>query len=304
LAERDNSLRGPFVHKSVLLEEALKYLNCNKKSVVLDCTIGCAGHAFEILKIVSPKGMLIGMDADKDSVEEAEKKLRAFYGNFRLFHGNFADFDRILNNLNIKAVDAMLFDFGISSFQLDDNQRGFSFNSSGPLDMRIDRQKGLPLWKILEVMTESQIGTVIKDFGEERHWRRIARAIIEERRISPIRDGIRFAEIVENALGSSYNSRINPATKTFQAFRIFINDELGMIKKALSKAPAFLSRGGRIVTISFHSLEDRIVKHTFKTFAQNHVLKVVTKKPIEPGQKEISQNPRSRSAKLRSAERI
>jgi len=145
------------VHKSVLLQETLEYLNCNKKSVVLDCTVGCAGHAVEILKIISPKGRLIGIDADKDTLEEAEKNLKIFNGSFKLFHENFVNFNKVLDDLNIKKVDAMLFDFGISSFQLDDGQRGFSFKNSGPLDMRMDKTKGLPLWRVLENMTEIQL---------------------------------------------------------------------------------------------------------------------------------------------------
>jgi len=292
------------VHKSVLLQETLEYLNCNKKSVVLDCTVGCAGHAVEILKIISPKGRLIGIDADKDTLKEAEKKLKIFNGSFKLFHENFVNFNKVLDDLNIKKVDAMLFDFGISSFQLDDGQRGFSFKNSGPLDMRMDKTKGLPLWRVLENMTEIQVGNIIKDFGEERQWRKIARAIIEARRISPIHDSGRFAQIIANAFNYTYRTKIHPATKTFQAFRIFINDELGVIKEALLKAPEFLKKNGRVVVISFHSLEDRIVKRTFKVFTESGMLKTLTKKPITADRQEISENPRSRSAKLRSAERI
>ena len=292
------------MHKSVLLQETLEYLNCNKKSVVLDCTVGCAGHAVEILKIISPKGRLIGIDADKDTLEEAEKKLKIFRGSFKLFHENFVNFNKVLDDLNIKKVDAMLFDFGISSFQLDDGQRGFSFKNSGPLDMRMDKRKGLPLWRVLESMTEIQMGNIIKDFGEERQWRKIARSIIEARRISPIHDTGRFAQIIANAFNYTYRTKIHPATKTFQAFRIFINDELGVIKEALLKAPEFLKKNGRVVVISFHSLEDRIVKRTFKVFTESGMLKTLTKKPITANRQEISENPRSRSAKLRSAERI
>ena len=292
------------MHKSVLLQETLEYLNCNKKSVVLDCTVGCAGHAVEILKIISPKGRLIGIDADKDTLKEAEKKLKIFNGSFKLFHENFVNFNKVLDDLNIKKVDAMLFDFGISSFQLDDGQRGFSFKNSGPLDMRMDKTKGLPLWRVLENMTEIQVGNIIKDFGEERQWRKIARAIIEARRISPIHDSGRFAQIIANAFNYTYRTKIHPATKTFQAFRIFINDELGVIKEALLKAPEFLKKNGRVVVISFHSLEDRIVKRTFKVFTESGMLKTLTKKPITANRQEISENPRSRSAKLRSAERI
>ena len=292
------------MHKSVLLHETLKYLNINEKSVVLDCTLGCAGHALEILKIVSRKGMLIGIDADRETLEQAKKRLEVFNDSFRLFHNNFIDFDKALNDSGIKQVDAMLFDLGISSFQLDDGQRGFSFKSKGPLDMRMDRTKGLPLWKLLETMEESRIGAIIKDFGEERHWRRIARAIVEARRIAPVQNSEMLAQTVSGALGYKRSSRINPATKVFQAFRIFINNELNSIRDALFKAPKFLKKGGRIVVVSFHSLEDRIVKHSFKSFSESGILKTLTKRPVCPGEQEISENPRSRSAKLRCAERI
>jgi 16S rRNA (cytosine1402-N4)-methyltransferase len=292
------------VHKSVLLHETLKYLNCKENSVVLDCTVGCAGHALEILKIISPKGLLVGIDADNAALEEAEKRLKIFKGSFKLFHDNFIDFDKVLNDSGIKEVDAMLFDLGISSFQLDDGQRGFSFKSKGPLDMRMDKTKGLPLWRVLETMPENQIGVIIKDLGEERYWRRIARAIVEARRIAPIHNSCRLAEIITSALGYKRGSRINPATKAFQAFRIFINDELNAIRGTLLKAPEFLRKGGRIVVISFHSLEDRIVKHSFKAFSESGMLKTLTKRPVSPSEREISENPRSRSAKLRSAERV
>jgi 16S rRNA (cytosine1402-N4)-methyltransferase len=258
----------------------------------------------EILKTISPKGLLIGIDADKDALEEAGRKIKIFNGSFKLFHNNFIDFDKVLNNSGIKEVDAMLFDLGISSFQLDDAQRGFSFKSGGPLDMRMDRTTGLPLWKLLETMPESQIGAVIRDFGEERYWRKIARAIVEARRIDHIQSCLRLSEIVASAIGYKPSFKINPATKTFQAFRIFLNDELNSIKGALQKAPRFLKKGGRIVVISFHSLEDRIVKQTFRAFSGNGMLKVLTKRPISTTENEISLNPRSRSAKLRSAERI
>jgi 16S rRNA (cytosine1402-N4)-methyltransferase len=292
------------VHKSVLLYESLKYLKCEKNSVVLDCTVGYAGHAQEILKSISPHGRLIGIDADRESLKIAKERLRAVNGDFRLVHENFVNFDRVLNHLGIKNVDAILFDLGISSLQLDDNSRGFSFQAQGPLDMRMDREKGMPLSQALSKMTEEQIGSVIRDLGEERHWRKIARAIVSERRISPIDDTLRLAEIIKSVIGYRPGLKINPATRTFQAFRIFINDELNLLKEALLKIPGFLRKGGRVVVISFHSLEDRIVKKGFKTLSGQGILKIITKKPIKPGEKEISENSRSRSGKLRAAEKV
>jgi 16S rRNA (cytosine1402-N4)-methyltransferase len=292
------------VHKSVLSYEALKYLNCKIKSVVLDCTLGCGGHAEGILEILSPEGRLIGLDADEDSIAFAKNRLKSFYGNLSIVNENFVNFDNVLRDIGVSGVDAMLFDLGISSYQLENNLRGFSFQSKGPLDMRINTSKGLPLRQALSKMTEEEIGSVIKQFGEERHWRKIAKAIVSARRISPIDDTTRLSEVIKSALHFKAGSRISPATRTFQAFRIFINNELDVLTKALLKVPEFLNKGGRVVVISFHSLEDRIVKHTFKSFAEQGLLKILTKKPIRPAEKEILENPRSRSAKLRAAERV
>jgi 16S rRNA (cytosine1402-N4)-methyltransferase len=296
--------RGSLVHKSVLSREALDYLACKKDSIVLDCTLGCAGHAREILEIVSPHGRLIGLDADAQSIDLAKKQLKDYAGSFDIINENFLNIDNVLAKLGIAKVDAMIFDLGISSFQLENDSRGFSFQHNGPLDMRIDRNRGIPLWQALSQMTEAEIAGVIRDLGEERHWRRIAKAIISARRVSPIRDTFRLAEIIGSVSRFRAGDRIHPATRSFQAFRIFINNELDILNKVLLKAPNLLTSKGRLVVISFHSLEDRIVKHTFRLFKQQGVLNILTKKPIRPGQDEISRNPRSRSAKLRAAERI
>jgi 16S rRNA (cytosine1402-N4)-methyltransferase len=292
------------VHNSVLPREAISYLDCSKKSIVLDCTLGCAGHAKEILEIISPRGRLVGLDADRESIEFARGKLRGFKGSFDIVNENFLNFDSVLSRLGIPKVDAMLFDLGISSFQLDDNSRGFSFQNKATLDMRMDTTKGMPLWQALDRMKEQDIGSVIRDFGEERYWRSIAKAIASARMESPIKDSSRLAEVIKNAVHFSKRSRIHPATRTFQAFRIFVNNELDVLRKTLLKVPGFLCKGGRVVVISFHSLEDRIVKHTFKGLAAQGDLKILTKKPVRPGAEEVSENPRSRSAKLRAAERI
>jgi 16S rRNA (cytosine1402-N4)-methyltransferase len=292
------------VHNSVLTREAIRYLKCNKKSIVLDCTLGCGGHAKDILEIISPQGRLIGLDADRESIEFARCRLKGFEGSFDIVNENFLNFDSVLSRLGIPQVDAMLFDLGISSFQLDDNSRGFSFQNKATLDMRMDTTKGMPLWQALNSMKEQDIGSVIRDFGEERYWRRIAKVIASARMESPIKDSLQLAEIIKNAAHFSKRSRIHPATRTFQAFRIFVNDELDVLRKTLLKVPGFLCKGGRVVVISFHSLEDRIVKHAFKVFAAQSDLKILTKKPVRPEAEEIFENPRSRSAKLRAAERI
>jgi len=292
------------VHKSVLPEETLEYLKCEEKSIILDCTVGGAGHAKEILKRLPSRGQLIGIDADKEALEIAEENLKEFKGAFRLVNENFRNFDSVLGDLGIESVDAMLFDLGISSFQLDDKTRGFSFAGAGELDMRMDRNYGRPLWQTLNRMSEGELGEIIRDLGEERFWRRIARRIVAERKEAPIRDSERLANIVRSAARYRPGSRINPATRTFQALRIFANDELGSLKEALGKIGPFLRKDGRVVVISFHSLEDRIVKHRFKELEREGILSILTKKPIRPSEAEIEQNPRSRSGKLRAAQRI
>lgn len=293
------------MHKSVLLNETLEYLDCKNRKIVLDCTIGGAGHAKEILKKLSPGGRLIGIDTDKEALKIAEENLKEFKeGSFTLVNENFRNFDKVLNSLGINSVDAMLFDLGISSFQLEDKTRGFSFSKGKGLDMRMDTEKGESLWQALSRLSERELGEIIRDFGEERYWRRVAKRIVLERRKSPIREALRLAEIVRGAVRRSPRSRIDPATRTFQALRIFINDELDALGEALDKVGSFLSSDGRVVIISFHSLEDRIVKHGFKGLAKEGIVEILTKRPIMADEAEVKENPRSRSAKLRAAKRI
>lgn len=292
------------MHKSVLLRETLEYLKCEEKKVVLDCTVGGAGHAKEILKRLPLGARLIGIDADNKALEIAEENLRGFEGSYVLVNENFRNFDKVLAGLNIKSVDAMLFDLGVSSFQLEDAERGFSFSRGGALDMRMDTSFGRPLWQILETIGEKELGHIIKDLGEERLWHRIAWGIVTERRKYPIRDTFRLADIIRRAVRYKKKGRIDPATRTFQALRIYVNDELGALKEALEKAGSYLSKNGRIVVISFHSLEDRIAKYRFNRLAKEGKLSILTKKPLTPGKDERKENPRSRSAKLRAAQRL
>jgi len=292
------------VHKSVLSEEALEYLKCEDKKVILDCTVGGGGHSEEILKRLPPGGRLVGIDADTKALETAEANLKVFKGAFVLAHANFRDFDSVLRKLEIDRVDGMLFDLGISSFQLEDPERGFSFARSGSLDMRMDTTGAKPLWEVLKRMDEKTLAGIIRDLGEERFWRRIAKAIVSQEKKAQIRDSAELAALIRSSVRYSRASRIDPATRTFQALRIYINDELGALKEALNKASAFLSPDARIVVISFHSLEDRIVKHTFREQAKQGALEILTKKPVMAGEAEKVQNPRSRSAKLRAARSI
>jgi 16S rRNA (cytosine1402-N4)-methyltransferase len=292
------------VHKSVLSHEALEYLKCEKKKVFLDCTVGAAGHSEEILKRLPPGGRLIGIDKDNKALSIAQERLKKFKGAFKLVKSDFWDFDRVLKDIGVKNIDGMLFDLGISSFQLDDPQRGFSFSKNGMLDMRMDQQAAQPLSDVIKRLSEKELGFILRDLGEERRWRRIAKAIVSARRKAPIDTTFKLAEIIRRNAGYRAGGRIDPSTRTFQALRIFLNDELTALKQALLKAPDWLAYGARIVVISFHSLEDRIAKHTFKAQAQEGLLKILTKKPVRPRESELAKNPRSRSAKLRAGERL
>ncbi len=293
------------MHQSVLLNKAVGYLNLSKGSFVVDATIGGGGHSEEILKKILPGGRLIGIDADRGALSIASDRLKSFSGSFTLVNDNFRNIDRILKKENIKNVDAVLLDIGISSYQLDDASRGFSIRSDAALDMRMDRNSPLTAYDVVNKYKEEKLSEIIEKFGEERFHKRIARFIKDARQHKRIETTGELADIVKRAVGYKYrNLKIHPATRTFQAIRIFVNDELGALEDALKSAIFWLNTGGRIAVISFHSLEDRIVKNMFKGYSKLGVLKIITKKPLIPEREEVIGNPRSRSAKLRVAERI
>lgn len=293
------------MHQSVLLNKAVNFLNLSRGAVVVDATVGGGGHSEEILKRILPGGRLIGIDADRTALSIAEGRLKNFSGSFTLVNDNFRNIDRILKMQNIKHVDAVLLDIGISSYQLDDASRGFSIRSDASLDMRMDQGSGITAYDVINKYKEDKLSEIIEKFGEERFHGRIARFIKDARERKRIETAGELAAIVNRAVGYKYrNLRIHPATRTFQAIRIFVNDELGALEEALKSAIFWLKAGGRIVVISFHSLEDRIVKNIFKGYSKLGVLKIITKKPLIPEHEEVINNPRSRSAKLRVAERI
>ena len=286
-----------------MLDEALEYLDCKDKKVVVDCTVGLGGHAQEIIKRLPPGGSLIGIDADVQALEIAKQSLNGYEDRFTLVHDNFRNIDKILGRLKIDGVDAMLFDLGVSSLQLDTGARGFSFARSGLLDMRMDQGAGRPLWQVLDSLQRPQLAAIIRDLGEEIYWRKVTDAIISARSRGPIKETSELADIIRRSIRSR-GGRIDPATRTFQALRIFLNDELNAAGEAIAKSMAFLRKGARIVVISFHSLEDRIVKRSFRDLDRQGILKVLTKRPLRPGGPETSENPRSRSARFRAAERL
>ncbi len=283
-------------HIPVLLKEVIDNLDPAPGNLIVDGTIGGGGHAKEILKRILPGGRLIGIDLDDEALEVAAYNLRDLSEGLTLRKGNYSEMNDILRDLGIDKVDGILLDLGISSIQLGAG-RGFSFNDMGTLDMRMDMSGKLTASEIVNKFPEDKLAEIIWKYGEERTAKRIARAIVKARPMNSPRD---LAQLIAR-LFPRRPKRIHPATKTFQALRIFVNDELNSLHKALINGSRVLRRGGRFCVISFHSLEDRIVKDGFK---QIEDLKVLTKKPITPDIEEVKKNPRARSAKLRVAEAV
>jgi len=289
------------VHIAVMAEEAITFLAPKPSDIIVDCTIGAAGHSRGIIEKILPGGKLIGIDRDVNILKAAQETLKSYKENVFLKNENFRNIDSVLGGLDVTRLDGALFDLGVSSLQLDDASRGFSFSVDGPLDMRMSLS-GPSAADIVNTTGKDELADIIFKFGEERFSRRIAGAIVAARRRSLIRTTSQLADIVMKALPKTRPwQKIHPATRTFQALRIAVNDELNALEEALRKALDLLSPGGRICVISFHSLEDRIVKNMFKDFALNAELEILTKKPVTPGRHELEVNPRSRSAKLRAA---
>lgn len=294
-------------HIPVMLKETLEYLNLGQGKVIVDATMGTGGHSKAILEQIVPGGRLIGIDRDAESLAVAGARLSEYAGSCEFIQGNFADIDTILANLNIDKVDGILFDLGISSFQLDDPHRGFSFQNEGPLDMRLDRDSYISAYDLVNNLNEDEISDLLWTFGQERWHNRIAHLVVEEREKRPIATTQELASIVVKAIPYRYRHRyyrIHPATRTFQAVRIAVNRELETLETAITKAIAVLGDKARICLISFHSLEDRVVKHAFRNAASNGLIEIITPKPLTPMYSEIEENPSSRSSKFRVAQRL
>jgi 16S rRNA (cytosine1402-N4)-methyltransferase len=291
--------RSSPVHVPVLLDDVLQWLGPLPGGVFVDGTLGGGGHTRAIADRVGPTGVVISLDRDPAAIDAARKNLAGL--PVRMAQANFCDLPEVLAELQIPFVDGVVLDLGLSSDQLADPGRGFSFSAEGPLDLRFDPTEGEPAWRLLNRLSAEHLAELIYRYGEEQHSRRIARAVVERRRQSPIRTAAELAEIVRRAVpGPRRNQRIDPATKTFQALRIAVNDELKSLEIALRRLPDCLRPGGRLAVISFHSLEDRRVKEAFRDDPRYEVL---TRKPVRPSEEEISANPRARSAKLRVAAR-
>ncbi len=293
------------VHQSVLAKEVVESLRLEPGDVIVDATVGGGGHAAEILRRIVPGGKLIGIDADPHALEIAARMLRDFGNEVILRHANFRCLDSVLKDVKVSAISGIVFDLGVSSYQLEDASRGFGIKTDSRLDMRMDPHNRMSAFDVVNRAGEKDLADILYRYGEERFSRRIARAVVYARARKPIDTTKELARIVARSIPGRCRPRaIHPATRTFQALRIYVNDELGALEEGLGKAIEHLEGGARISVISFHSLEDRIVKQAFKGFSNDKLMTIVTKKPITPRDEEISSNPRARSAKLRVAERI
>ncbi len=285
-------------HQPVLLAEVLEWLAPQPGQVIVDGTLGGAGHTRAIVERVGAGGQLIALDRDSAALERAEAILTGL--PIKLVHSNFCELPEVLTQIGVAAVDGILLDLGLSSDQLADAGRGFSFAGDGPLDLRFDPLEGEPAWRLINRLSAAHLANVIFQYGEERYSRRIAQAIVTARRDHPIHTAAELAELVRRSIPRSPHDRIDAATRTFQALRIAVNEELKSLEIALRRLPDCLRPGGRLAVISFHSLEDRRVKEAFRDDPRYRAL---VKKPIRPSEAEMARNPRSRSAKMRVAER-
>lgn len=309
-----------FWHQPVMLAEVLTYLAPKEGQIIIDGTLGGAGHSSAILEKLGNSGLLIGIDQDREAIKFAEQRLSKISSRYRIFQSNYRRFDECLAQLGIREVDGFLLDLGVSSHQLDEGERGFSYRQDAPLDMRMDQTRGLTAEELVNSWTEEKLAKIIWDYGEERWARRIAQFIVEARKQAPIRTTGELVDIIKRAIPKGARQEgPHPAKRTFQAIRIAVNDELGALAETLDKLTDYLKPKGRVAIISFHSLEDRIVKQAFHKQSKGCTcppdfpvcqcgqvpkLKILTRKPLLPSQEEVDNNPRARSAKLRVAEKI
>ncbi len=285
-------------HVPVLATEVLAAFSPLSGKTIVDGTLGGGGHARLLAEAVGKDGRVLALDRDPAAVERTLRQLGGL--PIDCYQANYADLPELLADMAIAAVDGIVLDLGLSSDQLADADRGFSFHSTGSLDLRFDPTRGDPAWRLLERLSEEHLANVLFELGEERYSRRIARQIVARRKQSPVRTASELADVIRRSVPRSRHERIDPATRSFQALRIAVNEELKWLKVALQRLPECLSPGGRLAIISFHSLEDRLVKEAFRN---DDCLEAITRRPIRPSEQEVSLNPRARSAKLRVAER-
>ena len=309
-----------FQHKSVLLQECIDALNIRPDGIYLDGTLGGAGHSSQIVHRLTEGGRLIGVDRDRTALAAAKERLAPYADRVTLVHSNFAEIDAILDSLGIPAVDGMLFDLGVSSPQLDDASRGFSYMADAPLDMRMDKDDALTAGEVVNTWPQGELRRILYDYGEERYAPQIAAAICRAREKAPVETTLELVDIIRSAMpAQALREKQHPAKRSFQAIRIAVNDELGAVSRMMQAAVGRLNPGGRLAVITFHSLEDRIVKSEMQQAARGctcppefpvcvcgkkPLVKLVTRKPIVSGPAELEENPRARSAKLRVAEKL
>lgn len=308
-----------FKHISVLLNECLQGLDIKENGIYVDCTLGGAGHSSHILELLSKEGMLIGIDQDKDALKAAKERLKE-YANVQFVHNNFHNIENILETLNIPKVDGILMDLGVSSYQLDEGERGFSYMKDAPLDMRMNRDNDFSAYDVVNNYTFDDLLRIIRNYGEEKFAKRVVTFIVDRRAIKPIETTFELVDIIKAAIpAKARREGPHPAKRTFQAIRIEVNSELKILNKAIEDGVNRLNKGGRMAIITFHSLEDRIVKLKFRELAdpctcpkefpicacgKMSLVRLIKRKAIEPTNEEVEENPRSRSAKLRVIERI
>ena len=293
---------GDMPHIPVLLKDVLEWMNPQKGQLYIDATLGFGGHATSILKKLGSEGFLIGIDRDKDALESAKKHLSPFEGQFELFHANYSEMDCCASQREKPFADGILLDLGVSSAQIDREERGFSFRSEAPLDMRMDREEKKSAFDLVNHAEEKELVDIFFTYGEERFSRKMARNIVKQRKDSSITTTTELAKIALSCYRRY--SKIHPATRIFQALRIAVNRELFHLEAFLAKGLSFLKKGARLCIISYHSLEDRLVKKAFKDFFERGFCKKLHSKPIVPDQEEIALNRRARSAKMRICEKI
>jgi 16S rRNA (cytosine1402-N4)-methyltransferase len=315
-------------HISVMPEEVVHYLNCSPGKTIVDCTVGGGGHSREILQRIVPDGRLIGIDQDRDALRHAERVLGPWSANLRLLHGNFSRISDLLESIGIRSVDGILADLGISLYHIEASGRGFSFSRNEPLDMRMNTETDVTAEMLVNTLAEEQLKRIFWEYGEERWAGPIARAIVDERKAGTIHSSLALADIVRKAVPKPKKKskakhgngrRIHPATRVFMALRIAVNSELDSVAEFMDQAPGLLNPGGRLCVLSFHSLEDRIVKHRMKslekgcscppsipvcTCGEKKVMKVLTRKACRPTAEEVDRNPMARSTILRAAEKL
>ena len=309
-----------FKHISVLLDETIDGLDIKPDGIYVDGTLGGGGHSYEILRRLSPKGRLIGIDQDGEALKAAGERLKKFENQITLVRSNYCEIDKVLKELNVEKVDGILLDIGVSSYQLDNLERGFSYKSDAPLDMRMDIRSPLSAYKVVNEYSVDELNRIIREYGEERWAKRIAQFIVQEREIKPIETTFELVSVIKKAVPKGARADgPHPAKRTFQAIRIEVNNELGILEDTINSMVDILKSGGRICIITFHSLEDRIVKNVFRNLenpctcprdfpicvcGKKPKVKVITRKPIAPSKEELEVNHRSRSAKLRIVEKL